>query len=65
MYHEEEFFSIKVQKVLGMNVVYTPVTKFLHYSSLHKQGNENKYIRESGEIFVKKCKEIGIEEVIP
>lgn len=57
MYHEEEYFSFKVQKLLDMWVVYTPYTKFLHYSSPHKAGNESKYVPKASEIFVKKCKE--------
>jgi GT2 family glycosyltransferase len=66
MYYEEEYFSIKVQKLLGMLVVYTPFTKFLHYSNPLKVNNENKYQRISGGIFVKKCREeLGIQGVNP
>jgi len=62
MYHEEEYFSFKVQLVLGKLVFYTPITKFLHYSSPHKAENESKYISEAHKIFVRKCKEeLGIE----
>lgn len=65
MYYEEELFSIKVQKLLNMKVMYIPYTKFLHYSGSHKSGNENKYQKISSEIFIRKCKEIGIEGVNP
>ena len=62
MYHEEEYFSFKVQKLLEMDVYYTPYTKFRHYSSSHKAKNESKYISEAHKIFVRKCKEeLGLE----
>jgi len=64
MYYEEEFFSIKVQKLLGMKVRYIPYTTFLHYSNPSgKFNNENRYQRISGKTFIRKCKEIGIQGV--
>jgi len=65
MYHEEEYFSFKVQKILDMKVIYTPSVKFLHYSGVHKATNESRYIKRAGQMFVKKCKqELGLE-VLP
>lgn len=62
MYHEEEYFSFKVQLIEKKIVFYTPIVKFLHYSSPHKAKNESKYIKQAGEVFVRKCKnELGLE----
>jgi hypothetical protein len=57
MYHEEEYFSFKVQLLLKMKIMYTPLTKFLHYFDSHKSGNELKYMPKSHGVFIKKCKE--------
>lgn len=65
LYYEEEFFSFKVQILKKMRVVYTPITKIIHYWKAEKFLNPacQRIIAKSRGIFLKKCYELGLRNV--